>query len=49
MPKPSKSQFAKVVRQPVSYTMPFVRAIRMQNGCLDGAADPAADGVAAQV
>ena len=39
----------KVVRQPVSYTMPFVHAIRMQNGCLDGGADPAADGLAAQV
>ena len=38
-----------VVRLPVSYTMPFVHAIRFQSGRLDGGADPAADGVAAQV
>ncbi|MGB7302078.1 MAG: gamma-glutamyltransferase [Burkholderiaceae bacterium] len=36
-------------RLPVSYHMPFVHAIRWRDGVLDGGADPAADGLAAQV
>ena len=36
-------------RHPVSYTVPMVHAIRMQGGKLDGGADPAGDGMAAQV
>lgn len=36
-------------RLPYSYFRPFVHAIRLHNGILDGGADPAADGVAAQV
>ncbi len=36
-------------RMAVSYYMPFVHAIRLRDGVLDGGADPASDGLAAQV
>jgi gamma-glutamyltranspeptidase/glutathione hydrolase len=36
-------------RMAVSYYMPFVHAIRFKDGVLDGGADPAADGLAAQI
>jgi gamma-glutamyltranspeptidase/glutathione hydrolase len=38
-----------VIRHPVSYTFAWVHAIRMQNGRLDGGADPATDGMAMAV
>jgi gamma-glutamyltranspeptidase / glutathione hydrolase len=37
------------MRYAVSYTMPFVHAIRFVDGKMDGGADPAGDGMAAQV
>jgi gamma-glutamyltranspeptidase/glutathione hydrolase len=36
-------------RLAVSYYMPYVHAIRLRGSELDGGADPAADGMAAQV
>jgi hypothetical protein len=37
------------MRYAVSYAMPIVHAIRIVDGKLDGGADPAGDGMAAQV
>lgn len=37
------------MRYAVSYTMPFVHAIRIVDGKMDGGADPAGDGMAAQI
>ena len=38
-----------ILRHPVSYTFAWVHAIRIQDGKWDGGADPATDGLAAEV
>ncbi len=47
--KSLQDQGYPTVRYAVSYATPIVHAIRMQDGKMDGGADPSGDGMAAQV
>lgn len=49
---PGKARFTALcptIRYAASYATPLVHAIRLRDGRLDGGADPAGDGMAAQV
>ena len=39
----------QVIRSPLSYTFAWVHGIRIQDGRMDGGADPATDGMALAV